>query len=65
MRVEAEPGRCMKCVHHMISYDMRFPYACGAMGFKSRQLPQREILAITGEYCLAYEPRATVRKERD
>ena len=62
MREESSPGSCMKCTHHVITHDKRFPYACGVMGFKSRQLPQREILAITGEHCLAYEPRI---KERD
>ena len=61
MREEPDRGNCMKCVHHRITHDQRFPYACGAMGFKSRQLPQREVLATTGEPCLAYAPRAAAR----
>ena len=47
----------MKCAHHIVTHDMSFPYACRAMGFKSKRLPQQEILAITGERCLAFAPR--------
>lgn len=54
----------MKCRHHIVTHDMRFPYACGAMGFKSKRLPQNEILAITGEACLAFKPRPAICNAR-
>lgn len=53
---------CMKCIHHVITHDVRFPYSCGAMGFKSKRLPQFEIIAITGEACLAFQARKPVQK---
>lgn len=48
----------MKCRHHAITHDVNFPYACNAMGFRSRRLPQFEVLAASGEPCLAFERRA-------
>jgi len=48
---------CMSCRHHQITHDARFPYACAAMGFKSRRLPHHEVVAVTGEPCVAYQRR--------
>ena len=54
----------MKCKFHIVTHDARFPYACTAMGFKSKRLPQQELLAITGEACIAFAPRPAPRKPR-
>lgn len=48
---------CLKCVHHFITYDPRFPYGCRAMNFKSRVLPQHEVEAATGMPCQSFQPR--------
>lgn len=48
---------CMQCRHHVITYDVNFPYACQAMGFKSRQLPCREVLASSGLACQMFVAR--------
>ena len=49
--------RCTKCAHYFITYNVRFPYGCRAMGFKSRQLPQQEIFRLTGMACQTFERR--------
>ncbi len=48
----------MKCVHHFITYDPHFPYGCRAMDFKSRRLPQYEVIEASGESCLRFVARA-------
>lgn len=48
---------CTGCVHYFITFDARFPHGCRAMAFKSRQLPHKEILAVTGEACAAFAPK--------
>jgi hypothetical protein len=53
----AAEQRCTKCAHYFITYDVRFPYGCRLMGFKSRQLPQQEILRLTGIACQTFEAR--------
>lgn len=45
----------MQCAHHVITHDAKFPYACKALGFKSRHLPLREVLRASGAACLAYQ----------
>ena len=54
---EELPPNCMKCRHHIITHDVNFPYACQAMGFKSRQLPCREVFASSGLDCQLFELR--------
>jgi hypothetical protein len=48
---------CMQCRHHRITHDVNFPYACQAIGFKSRQLPCRQVLADSGLPCQYFAPR--------
>jgi len=47
----------MRCRHHVITHEMPFPYACQAMGFKSAQLPCREVLANAGMPCQLFVER--------
>jgi hypothetical protein len=54
---ENQLPNCMRCRHHVITHEEPFRYACQAMGFKSRQLPCREVLASSGLPCQFYEPR--------
>lgn len=55
---DASQPNCMKCRHHVITHEVAFPYLCQAMGFKSRQLPCREVLASSGMPCQLFLPRA-------
>lgn len=62
--LEANPrgAPCSQCVHYFITFDVRFPYGCRAMGFKSRQQPKNEILAATGEACVTFTPKVPLRR---
>lgn len=48
---------CWKCRHFATSWDPKQPYACRAMGFKSRMLPCLEVVHADGEPCLSFEPK--------
>lgn len=48
---ETQPVSCMKCSHHFITFDPSFPYGCRAMNFKSRRLPQYEVLGASQQVC--------------
>lgn len=49
------PVNCLLCKYYYITWDARFPYGCKAMGFKSRKMPEAEILKITGQKCLSFQ----------
>lgn len=49
---------CMKCVHHFITYDPKFPYGCRAMNFKIRVLPGLEVKSASGLDCQMFQRRA-------
>ncbi|MCX8086885.1 MAG: hypothetical protein N3C63_08290 [Rhodocyclaceae bacterium] len=48
---------CLRCKHYFITFDARFPYGCRAMGFKSQQLPCKEVEAASGLACQSFERR--------
>lgn len=48
---EAQTVSCMRCSHHFITFDPGFPYGCRAMNFKSRRLPQYEVLGASQQIC--------------
>jgi hypothetical protein len=52
---------CFKCAHHHITWDVKFPYGCRAMGFKSKQTPSVDVFQSSGEPCHYFEPS---KKER-
>jgi hypothetical protein len=68
--VPAEPPagegapNCWQCRHFATSWDPKKPYACRAMGFKSRVLPCLEVMSVDGERCLSFEPKPAVSKSR-
>lgn len=49
-----ETIRCMRCAHHFITYDPHFPYGCRALDFKSRRLPQHEVVGASLRPCQFY-----------
>ena len=46
---------CWQCRHFAVSHVPAAPYACRAMGFKSRLLPSLEVLRTDGHFCRAFE----------
>jgi hypothetical protein len=52
---------CTKCAHYYITHDVNFLHGCRALKFKSRQLPQYDVIAASHAPCLAFEPKAVRR----
>ena len=48
---------CGRCVHYYITHEANSPYACRALGFKSKRKPHLDVLEASGERCRAYELR--------
>ena len=46
-----DAAQCLRCQHHFITHHASFRYGCRALGFKSRALPCREVVAASGETC--------------
>ncbi len=45
---------CNQCTHLATSWDPRMPYCCRFFGFKSRTLPNAEVLRLDGEPCQGF-----------
>ena len=45
---------CWDCRHLMITWDVRKPYGCKFMGFKSKVIPSLEVLRTDGRFCGAF-----------
>ena len=54
---ESEAVNCFACDHFSITYNKGFPYGCGAMGFKSRNMPSREVYSSSGIECQSFAPK--------
>jgi len=51
---QEEPKRgpnCWECRHLMITWDVRTPYGCKMMGFRSKYIPSMEVLRTDGRFC--------------
>jgi len=51
---QEEPKRgpnCWECRHLMITWDVRTPYGCKLMGFRSKYIPSLEVLRTDGRFC--------------
>jgi hypothetical protein len=42
---------CLRCAHYFITYNLRRPYGCRAMGFTSRRNPARVVFESSGMHC--------------
>jgi hypothetical protein len=42
---------CWQCQFFQITHVAAFPYACRAIGFKSKQLPCLDVLRVDGRAC--------------
>jgi hypothetical protein len=45
---------CGHCEHYYITHEANFPYACRALGFKSKRKPHLDVLESSGARCLAF-----------
>lgn len=45
---------CWACRHLTITWDVRQPYSCKFMGFKSKAIPSLEVLRNDGRFCGAF-----------
>lgn len=45
---------CWACRHLTITWDVRQPYGCKFMGFKSKAIPSLEVLRNDGRFCGAF-----------
>jgi len=48
---------CRACRHYHITWDPRAPHGCGALGFKSQQLPSLVVYQSSGLECQAFQPK--------
>jgi hypothetical protein len=55
-----QSSNCWQCKHFRITHEQSRPYACGAMGFKSKGLPCHEVSKIDGNRCLSFSPKSTL-----
>jgi hypothetical protein len=61
---ESQLQSCQECVHYFISWDANFPYGCKAMNFKSKRMPQLEVLESSGQPCVSFELKPGGRNSR-
>ena len=45
---------CWDCRFMAITWDVRTPYACKLMGFRSRNIPSLEVLRNDGRFCSGF-----------
>ena len=48
---------CWDCRYLAITWDVRLPYGCQYMGFRSRVLPSLEVIRTDGRHCGAFAPK--------
>lgn len=48
---------CYKCKYLKITWQPQTPYACQALGFKSRYIPSLEVFKNSGIECQSYSPK--------
>ncbi len=49
---------CLDCVHFRVTWDADNPRGCAIMGFKGKRFPSLEVLAVSGQECLKFTPKA-------
>ena len=61
-KCELETNNCWTCLHFSVTWEPRFPYACGRMGFKSRLLPCIEVSNSSQMPCFGYKKKVDLHK---
>ncbi len=52
---------CLKCIHFYVTWDPSYPRGCREFGFKTRQLPSREVFGATGLHCPQFQRNPKVK----
>ena len=58
----SQQTNCWGCRYFKITHEKNMPYACNAMGFKSKMLPCLEVTRIEGSRCLSFAPKPSQGK---
>jgi len=64
---QEEPNRgpnCWQCRHLMITWDVRTPYGCRMMGFRSKYIPSLEVLRTDGRFCGGFAPKVSPKASK-
>ena len=48
---------CWECRYMAITWDLRMPYGCKLMGFRSKVTPSLEVLRTDGRFCGGFSPK--------
>jgi len=48
---------CWECRYMAITWDVRMPYGCKLMGFRSKVVPSLEVLRTDGRFCGGFSPK--------
>jgi hypothetical protein len=48
---------CWECRYLAITWDVRMPYGCKLMGFRSKVVPSLEVLRTDGRFCGGFSPK--------
>ena len=56
MKAEKGPN-CWECRYMAITWDVRMPYGCKLMGFRSKVVPSLEVLRTDGRFCGGFSPK--------
>ena len=55
---------CFHCSYFRITHNPEQPYACGAFGFRSKELPSLLVKKEDGKECLAFNKRTSLVQKK-
>jgi hypothetical protein len=58
---QTQPPDCWKCKYFKITHEVKHPYSCDAMRFKSKLLPSIEVIQAHGSPCLSFELKPRIK----
>ncbi len=53
---------CFDCIHLQITWQPQTPYACKAIGFRSKIIPSLEVFKNSGTQCMHFFPKSKPSK---
>ncbi len=56
---------CFFCEHFYITYDVKFPYGCRTMGFKSARMPSVDVFSNSQMDCALFTRKARGHHHHD
>lgn len=52
---------CLDCANYYLTWENNFPYGCKAFGFKSSNIPCKEVKKSSGDECLYYVKKKNIK----